>query len=83
MFKSNKYLSFHLNRYSFRKDTKCFETNLNVVGSEKSPTLAEFLRLSESVKKSVDDGKQWLWRLCDNNYPFNRQDKSNDNIFYR
>ena len=78
-----KFLSFSLNLFNFRQSNEGFKIHLNVVNSEKSHTLAEFLRISKSVHASVDGGKQWLWDLCDNNYPFNRQDKSNDHIFYR
>ena len=55
---------------------------LNIINTEKSKTLQEFEKLSRLVNESEDGGKKWFHNLSNQRLPFNRHDKSNDNIFY-
>ena len=55
---------------------------LNIINTEKSKTLKEFEKLSQLVNESEDGGKKWFDNLSKQRLPFNRHDKSNDNIFY-
>ena len=56
--------------------------HLNIINTEKSKTLKEFEKLSQLVNESEDGGKKWFDNLSKQRLPFNRHDKSNDNIFY-
>ena len=55
---------------------------LDIINTEKSKALKEFLKLSQLVNESEDGGKKWFDNLSKQRLPFNRRDKSNDNIFY-
>ena len=55
---------------------------LDIINTEKSKALKEFVKLSRLVNESEDGGKKWFDNLSKQRLPFNRRDKSNDNIFY-
>ena len=67
----------------FRKGTLESEVTLDIVELDKSKTLQEFAKICNLNIKSANDGEDWIRALCNNRDPFNRQDTSNDQQFYR
>lgn len=70
------------NEGSKKINTDPSKIHLNIIDTEKSKVLKEFEKLSKLVNESEDGGKKWFYMLSNQRLPFNRHDKSNDNMFY-